>query len=199
MPRKPRYWIPGGTYHITARGHRKSPIFYAPEDYQKYLRLLKETHETYPFLLHAYCLIPNHVHLLIETLDFTPSVIMKLFHMRYAIYFNKKYDLLGSLFQERFSSKLVATDDYFLNASRYIHRNPLDAEMVNDLASYRWSSYPAYLPSNKFKSYTSPTSQILTFDKTLQYFARSTPNNRSAYQAFVEDSTNRTLELLNGV
>jgi len=99
----------------------------------------------YPFLLHSYCLMTNHLHLQIETTNFHIKTIMKELHSRYAVYFKKKYGYAGHVFQGRYGAELIKTDRYFLEASRYIHRNPLEAKMVKDLFFYHWSSYPSYL------------------------------------------------------
>ena len=145
MSRKPRIWYPGAVYHITARGNRRSPIFQCQEDFIRYVDILLEVKSTYPFVLHSYCLMTNHIHLQIETIDHHISLIMKDIHAPYAVYLNKKYGYEGHVFQGRFSGKLIDSPRYFLEVSRYIHRNPLEANMVGHLSLYEWSSYPAYL------------------------------------------------------
>lgn len=175
MSRKPRIWFPGATYHISARGNRRAALFVSREDYLTYLSILQDVQSMYPFILHAYCLMTNHIHLQLETTNFHTKFIMKELHSRYAVYFNMKYHYDGHVFQGRYRADLIGTDSYFLEAGRYIHRNPLEAKMVKDLSSYEWSSYPAYINLTD-NPYISP-------HKTLSYFHEPTFRN---YQSFVE-------------
>ncbi len=145
MSRKHRIWYPGAMYHITARGNRKNSVFYDPDDYRRYLSMLDDTRSRYPFVLHSYCLMPNHIHLQIETISSHIQLIMKELHGSYARTFNRKYDYIGHLFQGRYHSKLIESDDYFLEVSRYIHLNPVDAGVVKQPEDYLWSSYKSYI------------------------------------------------------
>jgi putative transposase len=162
MSRVHRKWRPNAMYHITNRGNKQAMIYLDCEDNEKYLFLLQEAKKLFPFHLHAYCLMGNHYHLLIGTSDVCISNIMHYINTRYAIYFNKKYDLNGHVFQGRFNSELITDQSYFLNASRYIHLNPLEAEMVTELKDYPWSSFSSY-----FSSHPNP---LVTTDEILSYF-----------------------------
>lgn len=176
MARKPRIWYPGATYHITARGNRRDPIFHDHQDYQRYINLIKLCMEEIPFSIHAYCLMPNHIHLLLETEDKPPGTIIKFIHTRYAIYFNKRYELTGHVFQGRFHANLVKTDDYFLIASKYIHLNPVEAKIVYKPEHYFWSSFSNYLGIIE-------KDPILKTKRTLSLFPEP---HRLAYQTYVE-------------
>lgn len=145
MSRKPRIWYPGAMYHVTARGNRRGDLFYDDADFEEYKKLMVWCQKEVPFLLHAYCLMTNHVHLLIETLHLPLGESIKALHSRYAIYFNKRHKVTGHLFQGRYHATLIDTDQYFLQASKYIHLNPLEAKMVASAAAYPFSSYAAYL------------------------------------------------------
>ncbi|GAA0319152.1 transposase [Bacillus carboniphilus] len=145
MSRKHRIWYPGATYHITARGNRRAALFLEDEDYHMYLSILEDVRGFYPFILHSYCLMTNHIHLQIETIRHHIKDIMKELHSRYAVYLNKKLKVDGHVFQGRYGAELIETAEYFLEVSRYIHRNPLEAHMVNHLIEYPWSSYPSYV------------------------------------------------------
>lgn len=145
MPRKPRKWYRGAKYHITSRGVRKSSLFYDDQDRYKYLELLTEAKERFPFLLYTFCLMTNHIHLQIETIDHSPSDIMKLLHTKYAKYFNKRYDFSGHVFESRFGAELIESLEYEIEVNKYIHLNPLRAKIVDRLSEYPWSSYPFYL------------------------------------------------------
>ncbi|MGD6894466.1 transposase [Bacillus infantis] len=144
MPRNYRACYPGSKFHITSRGIRRSVLFYEDDDYSKYLRLLSETKEKLPFILHAYCLMPNHVHLLLEIVEDSTGAIIKQLHYRYARYFNKKYEFTGHLFESRYGREWIDSSKYELDASKYIHRNPLKAQLVNKPQDYNWSSYKTY-------------------------------------------------------
>ncbi|WP_141604343.1 transposase [Terrilactibacillus laevilacticus] len=161
MARKNRVWFPGAKYHITSRGIRKMPLFYDDEDRKEYLRLLEETKCRTPFYLHAYCLMTNHIHLQIETLNHPTSIIFRYLNVKYAKYFNKKYDFTGHAFDKRYGAELIDSLDYELEVNRYIHLNPLRAKMVSDLADYPWSSYGIYISSESESIVT--TDRILTF------------------------------------
>ena len=162
MVRKPRIWFPGAKYHITSRGNRKESIFYDNEDRLKYTELLAETQKRFPFYIYTYCLMTNHIHLQIETIDHTPSQIMKYLHTKYAKYFNKRHELIGHVFQERYGSVLIDNLDYELDVSKYIHLNPLKANLVEKLEDYAWSSYRAYVFQEE--------RPIVQTDKILSYF-----------------------------
>lgn len=182
MPRKPRIWFPGAVYHITARGNRRESIFYDLEDYQHYMELIGSCKQDISFLLHAYCLMPNHIHLLLETKEEPPGTIIKFIHTRYAIYFNKRYKLTGHVFQGRYHAKLIDTDDYFLQASKYIHLNPIEADIVRKPENYAWSSYPDYMAKAKDNA-------LLETQRVLSYFQKP---QREKYSSYVESSENET-------
>jgi len=107
MPRKHRIWYPGAVYHIRCRGNHRHDIFRDEEDRLFYITTLREVKKLMPYILHSYCLMTNHVHLQIETCDTSISQIMKRINMLYAIYFNKKYNFVGHLFQDRYRSELI--------------------------------------------------------------------------------------------
>lgn len=150
MARKPRVWFPGAIYHITARGNRRDSIFHDSQDYQYYMGLIESCRKDFPFNLHAYCLMPNHIHLLLETKDEPPGSIIKFIHTRYALHFNKRYELTGHVFQGRYHSQVIDSENYFLKASSYIHLNPVEAKIVRRPEHYFWSSYASYVDKNQY-------------------------------------------------
>ena len=145
MVRSVRTWFQGAKYHVTSRGIRKSPLFFEEEDYLKYLALVKETKERYPFILHTYCLMTNHTHLQIETLDTPLSLIMKHLNTKFAKYFNRKYNFSGHVFEKRYGDELLNSPEYEIDVSKYIHLNPAIAGMVANPEDYPWSSCRAYI------------------------------------------------------
>src|SRR5439155_8808363 len=119
---------------------------YCTKDHRKYfLNLLGEISDIYGIEIHAYCLMSNHYHLLIHTPRANISDAMRHLNSRYTQHVNNSMDRDGSLFRGRYKAIIVSAEDYLLSVSRYIHRNPIEAKIVKNLTSYKWSSYPAYL------------------------------------------------------
>ncbi|MFH0739280.1 MAG: transposase [Candidatus Omnitrophota bacterium] len=142
MPRIARITVENGCYHIITRGNQKQLVFMKPEDYEKYLTILKCYKKRYAFKLYAFCLMPNHVHLLAEinNQDMLRRTMQGL-NLSYTLYFNFKYNKVGHLWQDRFRSKIIQKDNYFLRCVDYIETNPLRANLVSNLSVYLWSSY----------------------------------------------------------
>jgi putative transposase len=145
--RSPRVWYEGAMYHITARGNRRYDIFKTKEDYLYYLSLLEKSKGKTPFIIHSYCLMPNHIHLLIETKEHSPTEIFRYVHTLYARYFNRKYGFVGHVFQDRYHATLITDWKYMIDTSRYIHLNPVKAKITTTPEKYRWSSYKAFVSS----------------------------------------------------
>ncbi len=149
MARPLRIEYPGAWYHIMNRGRRFEKIFIEKDDYQMFLTLLKETSEIWKVLIAAYCLMPNHYHLLIQTPEANIAKVMRQINGIYTQRINRKYSYDGSLFRGRYKSILVSEDSYLLALVRYIHRNPIKAGIVDDLEDYVWSSHAGYLSAAK--------------------------------------------------
>jgi len=144
MPRRPRIEI-AGYYHIVNRGVEQRVIFKEPNDYEYFEELLCFYVKSYGIILHNYCLMPNHYHLLIETSTDNLSKFMRQLNMNYAIYFNKKYKRAGHLWQGRFKSWFVTDEAYLYTLMLYIEQNPLKAKMVKNMEEYPYSSYHHFL------------------------------------------------------
>jgi len=142
MARPLRIQFPGAHYHITARGNAKQNIFLDKADFNDFLKVLCKVIKRYHFILHCYCLMHNHYHLLIETPGGNLSPGMKQLNGTYTQHFNKKYQRVGHLFQGRYKSILVEKENYLLELSRYMALNPLRATLVEDPKDWPWSSYP---------------------------------------------------------
>ncbi|MDI3535331.1 MAG: REP-associated tyrosine transposase [Thermosediminibacterales bacterium] len=145
MPRRPRIKSENAIYHIIQRGNEKQIIFREEEDKTRFLNTLKLKKHKYGFEVYCYCLMDNHIHLLVGSEGADVSEFMKSISVSYVMYFNKKYERIGHLFQGRFKSEIVDTDKYFLQASKYIHKNPVKAGIVDLPEKYKWSSYGIYL------------------------------------------------------
>lgn len=142
MPRKPRFVLPGEPQHVIIRGINREPIFYDDADYRYYLSKLKEAIRKHNCNLHAYVLMTNHVHLLLT--PETEQGISKTIQMlgRYYVqYFNYTYGRTGTLWEGRYKSTLIDTEQYLLTCYRYIELNPVRAQMVDHPSDYPWSSY----------------------------------------------------------
>ncbi len=127
------------------RGINKQVIFQSDADRRHFITILGECKEISGFKLHAFCLMPNHIHLLMEPAGDEPlEIIFKRIGSRYAVWYNRKYQRVGHLFQDRFRSENVETDQYYMTVLRYILQNPMKAGMENKPGTYRWSSYLAY-------------------------------------------------------
>jgi len=141
MPSGPRPLVDGACYHITARGNNRQGIFGGNKDYEKYLGYIKRCKRKYVFRIFGYSLMPNHVHLVIET-DMSKEIsrIMSSLQRAYTGYFNKRYVRVGHLWQGRFNSKIIIKDRYLLNTIKYIELNPVRAKLVKAPHEYMWSS-----------------------------------------------------------
>jgi putative transposase len=142
MPNLRRVLIENACYHLIARGNQKRRIFPDKTDYEEYLERLRKYKKKFDFKLYAYCLMPNHIHLVgqIEV----PKNLSKFMHgltLSYAAYFNDKYESVGHLWQGRFKNKVITKDRYLVDCVNYIELNPVRAEMVNAPYEYVWSSY----------------------------------------------------------
>jgi putative transposase len=143
MARLPRLVLVNHPHHVLQTGHDNQDIFREPEDYPRFLAWLRESAKEFKVAIHAYALMPNHLHLLA-----TPSTPEGLAQMMqrtgryYVPWFNSKYARSGSLFQGRFKTSLIDAQHYFMLCSRYIESNPVRSQLASDLRDYPWSSYP---------------------------------------------------------
>ncbi len=183
MARPLRIEYEGAVYHVTARGNERNRIFFSETDYARFLRYLTEAKKKYNIKLHCYVLMSNHYHLVIETPDGNLSRAMHLINGSYTTYINTKRKRSGHLFQGRYKSILVDTDNYLLELSRYIHLNPLRAGMVRKPEDYQHSSYSAYIKKKK--------DGLLTLELILGLLSRRNGNSGVEYRMFVESAIGR--------
>lgn len=178
MSNKERQWFPNTSYHITIRGNRRSDIFKGGEDFQVYLEIIQEALEYYgaEFEVICYCLMDNHVHLLLKTKDKHMKYFMARISGIYTKYFNDKHNFIGHLYQDRYFSELIETDTQMLETSRYIHLNPIRANMVKKPEDYDWSSYSMYIGKKREK--------LISPSEILRYFKED--EKRKSYKEFVE-------------
>ena len=144
MAREARQLSESNIYHVMLRGNNRQAVFEEDEDRLYFMKVLTRCKEISGFQLHAFVLMPNHVHLLIEPAGEPLDTVFRRIGTRYAVWFNWKYQRTGHLFQDRFRSEAVETDLYFMTVLRYILQNPMKAGLETRPGSYRWSSYRAY-------------------------------------------------------
>ena len=173
MSRKLRLFHPGAFYHVMLRGNAKQTIFGENRAYQQFEQFLAEGLEQHNHRLHAYCWMGNHVHMLLQCAETPLSEMMRVLSQRYTYWFNKHNDRVGHLFQGRYKALMVDTDSYLLELVRYIHLNPVRAELVKSTDDYLWSSHHAYLGQR--------TTPWLTTDWVLRQFHEERDAARARY------------------
>ncbi len=146
MPRRPRKEIDqkGAIFHIVCRGNNQRRIFLSSRDYKKFLKIVEEAKQEFPFCLYSYNLLPNHFHLEIETIEASVSKIMHFINNRYVKYFNRRYKRSGHLFQDRFYCSHIDKESYFWEVAQYIDLNATKAGLAKQPQDYQWSSYQFY-------------------------------------------------------
>jgi len=179
MARKPRIHIPGGFYHVILRGNGGQDIFNSKADRSRFYLLIQEGIERYRYRVHSFCLMTNHVHLLIEVWTIPLSRIMQNLSFRYTRYINATQKRIGHLFQGRYKALLIDADRYLLELSRYIHCNPARAGLVSNPSQYPWSSCLAYLGLTEIP--------WLTTEPVLSRFASQANKAHDLYSKFVQD------------
>lgn len=144
MPTKIRIYANSKLYHNMIKGIDDQNIFYDDQDKKVFLKYLKLSQEKFQFKIYSYCLMSNHVHLVMKSEKELLSKSIQSLLIRYVNYFNKKYDRKGHLVQDRFKSKIIENEKYFLDVCRYVHRNPEKAG-ISKTQNYKWSSYSSYI------------------------------------------------------
>lgn len=145
MSRNARKKSESGIYHIMLRGINKQAIFEDDEDRVKLLKVIKQYKNVSKYEIYAYCLMDNHVHLLLKETVESMGLAIKRICGSYVYWYNWKYGRIGHLFQERFKSEVIEDDEYFLTVLRYIHHNPIKAGLIEKVKEYKWSSYNEYI------------------------------------------------------
>jgi len=148
MPRAARKKSETGIYHIMLRGINRQNIFEDEEDNERFLQILQECKAVSGFKLFAYCLMGNHIHLLLKVENEGLEQIFRRIGARFVYWYNWKYKRTGHLFQDRFKSEPIENESYLLTVLRYIHQNPLKASLCKSVDAYKWSSYKTYLNGN---------------------------------------------------
>ena len=152
MPRTARQKSNSGIYHVILRGVNRQRIFEEEEDYDRFLFLLDHYRKICGFELYAWCLMPNHIHLLMKEGCDSLNTVFRRLGTSFVYWYNLKYERTGHLFQDHFKSEPVDDDAYFLTLLRYIHQNPVKAGLCNTAGEYPYSSYSNYFESGSIDS-----------------------------------------------
>ncbi len=181
MARRARKEIvaPNQIYHIVARGNNERRIFRSSRDYRKFILILKDAKDKFPFYFYCFSLMPNHYHLQIETREVPISKIMHRINFLYAIYFKKRYRRSGHLFQDRFYSSPINKESYFWEAARYIDLNPVRANLAKSPEEWKWGSFRHYF-------YKEDKDNLLNMEKFLIFGGEDLEEARKNYIEYVK-------------
>ncbi|WP_175640723.1 transposase [Metabacillus schmidteae] len=198
MPREARVKSKTGIYHIIWRGANRQEIFHDEEDWKKFLDILKKYKTNCELIVYAWCLMNNHVHVLIKEGNEDISITMKRIGVSYVGYYNWKYRTTGHLFQDRFKSENVETNKYLVTVVRYIHQNPVKAGMVKQTEDWEWSSCRGYYgidlyPKNLLDSHF--ILKMFSVDRTMAKDRFKEFNERKNSDKCLDDTVNEKRRL----
>jgi REP element-mobilizing transposase RayT len=179
MARKPRIHLPGGLYHVIFRGNGGQDVFITDTDCYRFYLLLQDGCHRFGYRIHAFCLMTNHIHLVLQVGDVPLSRGMQNLSFRFTRWINWREKRTGHLFQGRYKAVLVDGDSYLLELVRYVHLNPVRAGKVTDPDEYPWSGHRTYLGKERLP--------WMTTDVVLAQFGKSIAKARSKYKEFVLD------------
>ncbi|MBH3424641.1 MULTISPECIES: REP-associated tyrosine transposase [Pseudomonas] len=183
MPRMGRVVLPNYPHHIVQRGHNRQVVFASPEDYQRYIGDLRELKEAFGVKVYAYCLMTNHIHLLVTPTESAAGLgqLMKALAARATRYRNRIERRTGTLWEGRYKSSVVQSERYLLACCRYIELNPVRADIVASAADYPWSSYNARVGC-------SPDNDWLDIDDCFDVLGDTKQDRQESYKSFVNQA-----------
>lgn len=180
MPRQARERSDSRIYHLILRGINRQSIFEDDEDRVRFIDTICHFKTISNYELYGYCLMNNHIHLLVKETKDSISMIVKRISSSFVYWYNQKYDRCGHLFQERFKSEAVETDEYFLTVLRYIHQNPIKAGITKDIEKYPWTSYREYTRKHS----------CIDVDFAFDYFSKERKKGIELFQDFMNERNN---------
>jgi putative transposase len=180
MGRAPRFFEPGGTYHVWSRGSNRQLIFKLDSDHVDFLGCLDRVVARTNVRCLAYCLMSNHYHLVLPTLDGELSRAMKVLNGRYALRFNQRYGRDAHLFRNRFGAAHQTSQEQLLWTLRYVVRNPVEAGLCGSPEEWRWSSFRASAGLDR-------APRFLDVRQLLSYFSDRSDRARELFRAYVDD------------
>lgn len=181
MPRPLRVHVADGIYHVILRGNNRNPIFFSNADRGDWESLIARGVARYDVRLHAFCWMTNHVHMAVQVSKTPLWDFMRWLGSRYSYLINRRYDKTGHLFERRHRAKLITDYRYLTSLIRYIHRNPIEANIVTRAVSFPWSSHVDYLRGSRYA--------WLTTDYILSQFSHNLNEAISAFAEFVESES----------
>ncbi len=195
MPRAARKKSESGIYHVMLRGSDRKLIFMEDSDCEQFINILRKVKEVSEYELYALCLMGNHVHMLLKENEEPLEILFKRVGVSYAAYFNRKYDLHGHLFQDRFRSEPVTTDEYFMDVLRYICQNPVKAGLTEDILEYRWLECSGV---RETRGLTDPVGQytLWTGDELLEFIRKPGKTAHIDYLDFKRLTDNEAMDRL---
>jgi len=179
MARKPRIHYPGAVYHVILRGNAGDPVFFDDRDRYRFYLILQYAVEKFGCRIHGFCLMTNHIHLVIQTADMPLSRIMQNISLRYTKWINYTQNRTGHLFQGRYKAILIDADTYLLELVRYVHLNPVRAGAAASVDMWPWSAHRAYAGAE--------TIPWLCTEWVMAMFGADMLKAMNAYIAFVND------------
>lgn len=185
MPRTARKKSNSGIYHIMLRGINRQTIFEDDEDKLKFLDTIRHYKQKCGFNIFAYCLMDNHVHLIIKENNEPLEKLMKRIGVSYVYWYNLKYKRSGHLFQDRYKSQVIEDERYLLSVIRYIHQNPIKANIATSMGNYPWSSYTEYVGY----------STLTDINFVLEIFSQDPKTAREIFVEYMDEDGEDVLEL----
>jgi putative transposase len=182
VPRPHRIQVAGGLYHVTTRGNRGQPIVHETYDYELFLWLIGRVARQHEWQIHAYCVMPNHYHLLLTTVEPNISAGMHALNGRYARAFNDRHGLTGHVFERRFHGQPIERESHALMVGRYIALNPVRGGLCELPEDWPWSSYAATIGARRARSFLSLARLLIEFGPG------GLATRRAAYRRFVESA-----------
>ena len=177
MPRKQRIHYDGALYHVMARGNNGDNILKNDEDKRNYIELIQRYKERYGFKLYAYCIMDNHIHMLVEVKETPLNKIMQGIQLVYTQLYNRKNKRTGHVFQQRYKAVACNKDGYLLHLTKYIHMNPVKAGITEDV-NYEWSSY---------KDYANGKNGFVDIDFVLKILSNSKAKAIAGYKRYMKE------------
>lgn len=192
MPRQGRCLSRSKVYHVMVRGNEKKSIFMDDEDRLKFIDIIRDKKKNNEYLIYAFCLMDNHVHMVIKEEIDSISRIMRRINTSYAYYFNNKYDRVGHVFQDRFKSEEIESERHFLAAIRYVHNNPVKAKIVTEPSKFPWSSYNSYIGKGGYDTIISEEEILVFFSSNIDtakalFIKYSTENAEDVFIDYQEE------------
>ena len=187
MARPVRMDFPDTFYHVLSRGNERRNIFYNRGDYSRFLEILGCMVERFQIEVHGYVLMPNHFHLLVRTRQANLSRAVQWLGVSYSVWFNKKHDRCGHVFQGRFKSFVIENERYFAALILYVHGNPVRAKLVEELGEYRWSSYRGYLRERWQEAWLETDTGLSVFGGNRRKFREAQESQSGRGRSVLED------------